>query len=117
MTETNKDVEALEAHFKAARARPLAPPDALLARVLADAEAVQATPAPVRTVPRRGWRPVLRAIGGWPAAAGLLAATLAGVWIGASPPEGISAYLPGADVAYIIDLAPGTGLDLVEGAL
>ncbi|MWD30223.1 hypothetical protein E0K89_022405, partial [Aquicoccus sp. SCR17] len=32
----------------------------------------------------------LRGLGGWPALGGLTAATLAGVWLGVSPPQGVS---------------------------
>lgn len=57
---------------------------ALMGRVLADAEAA------ARDGRRAGlaglFAAVYRGLGGAPAAAGLAAATLAGVWIGASPP-------------------------------
>ena len=122
MSEDNKEFEALDVHFEAARAHAAAPSEALLARVLADAEAVR--PVPTAAAPSakgRGMagamRDAIRAIGGWPAAAGLVAATLVGVWIGVSLPAGISAYLAGGDMAYIVDLAPGAGYDLSEGAL
>ena len=88
--------KALEAFFEALRDRPEEPSPDLFARVLADAyreqdaQAALATDgaaAKVPATPRRGrFRGLLDAIGGWPAAASLATATLAGVWIGYNPP-------------------------------
>lgn len=89
-TETPRD-DGLEAFFAAARADAPTPSDDLVARILADADAVH--PAPVALAPRRSaspaWRDVLRGIGGWPALAGLATATVAGLWIGVQPPSGL----------------------------
>jgi hypothetical protein len=97
----------LDQLFEQARAAPRLPPvpPGLRARVLGDAARVQETAAgqllrrgvPGRGVPARGAARPRRggagrsgtpwaAIGGWRGAAGLLAATLCGVWIGANPP-------------------------------
>ncbi len=81
----------LEALFEAARqTAPVAGPE-LLARVLADGEALlPAAPGPAA---RRGGgladlpRALLAAIGGWTALAGLATATLAGIWIGYVRPD------------------------------
>ena len=81
----------LDALFAAARAAPAPVPDALMARVLADAAAEMpraAVPAPaVRVVPAPGWIAALTGfLGGRSAVAGLAAAGLAGVWIGFAQP-------------------------------
>ncbi|MEQ3626093.1 MAG: hypothetical protein ABNH26_09315 [Celeribacter sp.] len=95
----------LESLFAAARHSRAdlepATPD-LLARILGDAEAEQdsreaerlraATGASVgktRSTGRWSLTALLRGIGGWPAAASLAAATMAGVWIGVDQPAGL----------------------------
>ena len=65
-------------------AKTRAVPQALTRRVLADAEAVQ--PRSRQPEGPRGLRKAWAALGGWPAACGLAAATCAGFWIGVSPP-------------------------------
>ena len=93
-----------------AEARRDRPPAALVARVLADAEAVR----PGRR--REGFgTAILRAIGGWPSAAGLVAASAAGLLIGFAAPGtvpfvGTEAVTKLADATYdLIDLAPDYG--------
>ena len=76
------DDAALEALFDRARAAPPRVPDALMARVLADADAHQPRA-------RRSWRGWLRAIGGAPALGGLVTAACVGFWIGVAPPSGV----------------------------
>lgn len=121
MSKDQDETRALDACIEAARAAQLEPSDAFLARVLADAEAVQSEieRPPARAPRARGGRlrQAVRALGGWPAMGGLAAATLAGIWIGISPPEGVQAYLAAPDAAYIVDLAPAAGFDLTGGAL
>lgn len=99
MTEIDRDRDALEPFFEAARGvEPPAPGPDVLARVLAAAEAeldARATPVavPVAAAPARRegvLATFLRAIGGWPAMGGLAAATFAGVLIGAVQPTTIS---------------------------
>ncbi|MEO1238372.1 MAG: hypothetical protein AAFW64_01690 [Pseudomonadota bacterium] len=107
--------DPLETFFEAARATAPTPGADLTARVLADAAAAQ--PAPPVSV-RRAKPSWFGALGGWPALAGLVTATVAGVSIGV------------ADPAYVGDLAfsgfgdaydfstIGTALDLgLEGGL
>ncbi len=122
---TNKDIEnnKLDNFFHAEKSDPATPSNALMARVLADAEAEQARFAPVvraRVTPGR-WQEFLRALGGWPAMAGLATATVAGVWLGVSPPgilpDATGAYLSLDGSGYAIDAAPGLGFDLIEEAL
>lgn len=82
----------LDALFAQARAGAGPVPDALLARVIADAEAAMPRapvlrPAPVAARPQAGWLAALVALlGGRSAVAGMAAAGLAGVWIGFAQP-------------------------------
>ncbi|MCZ7676116.1 MAG: hypothetical protein M5U35_09930 [Roseovarius sp.] len=115
--------DPLKAHFEALKARVAEPDAALLARILADAEheqAVRAAPAARR--PRSGWLAApVRALGGWPAMAGLATAALAGVWIGAAPPEGLAAaaqrMLDANAAVLVIDVDPDAVFILAEGPL
>ena len=102
MTDDRTD-DGLEALFAAARARDDRPPGALVARVLADAQAVQ----PGRT----GLGGLLRALGGWPSAAGLAAASVAGVAIGFAAPEAVLVFdAVAVESGYdLTDLLPGYG--------
>jgi hypothetical protein len=72
------------------------PSDALMARVLADAAAVQAELQTAAVVPGRGgigdW---LSSIGGWRGAGGLVAATITGLMIGVYAPDSIDTLLSG----------------------
>ena len=88
--------------------------DAFMARLMADAAGAlpgAAFVAPGTGVARgpaapQGWRGLLAAIGGWPAAGGLVAATATGLWIGIAPPPALDAFASaviGESVA--IDLA------------
>lgn len=110
MTMTRKDdgEAGLERYFEASRAMPAAPAADLLARIAADGQAHCPRPGG-RTRPRgRGLRRFMADLGGWPSLAGLAAATVAGVWIGATAPGGLVPALPGAtaEAAYLVDLAP-----------
>lgn len=73
-----------------------APSEALMARVLADAAAVQTAlqaPRPAQARGSRvGW---LSSIGGWRGAGGLVAATVTGLMIGVYAPDSIDALLSG----------------------
>jgi hypothetical protein len=103
-----RDDDGLEELF--GRARIARPPAALVARVLADAEAQRPRQS------RAGIGAVLlQAIGGWRSAAGLVAASAAGLLIGYAAPDalpGFGAAASGnAEAAYdLIDLAPGYGV-------
>lgn len=120
-----KDDAFLDALFEEAKgARGDAPdvsPD-LMARILADAEAVQAgfAPPPARAArPERPglFRQISNALGGWPALAGLATASVCGLWLGISPPEGLrdmaSLYVTGDET--LLDPISGFDLDLGEG--
>lgn len=82
MTMTDPNDNMLDDLF--AEARRISPPVGgdLMARVLADAAAAQA--------PARLWTRLFEMLGGWPALGGLAAATVAGVWIGVSPPAPVA---------------------------
>ena len=105
----NTDDSGLDALFAEARAQDARPPAALVSRVLADAEAAR----PGRRRVGLG-AALLGAIGGWPSAAGLAAASAAGVLIGLSVPDAVpflgTVATSTADATYdLIDLAPGYG--------
>jgi hypothetical protein len=92
---------ALDALFAQARATaPADLPDALSARLIAQAEAMVPAAGPfTATAPaRRGWftalRDLLSDLGGAPGLAGLSVAGVAGVWIGFVQPEA-AAGVPG----------------------
>jgi hypothetical protein len=100
----------LEGFFAAARAEAPMPSPALMARIEADAlrqQALRARRQPTRTTRRYG--PVARlfeALGGAGVAAGLAAATLAGLWIGLAQPAPLSRLtepLAGGSAAAMLD--------------
>lgn len=109
--------------FGAARA-PVAVPAALMARVLADADAVQPV---ARTLMRR--RPrlmtgLLAAIGGIGGLAGLSTAAMAGVWLGFAQPAALTAvtdsfltdtFMTGNMVTETVNILPGFDDFLDEG--
>ena len=83
------------------------PPADLVARVLADAAALQPASAPVRAGVRRHWlRNALDAIGGWPTLSGVTAAGVMGVVIGVYGFEMIDALANGV----LTDLGGGYSL-------
>lgn len=113
MVMTERD--PLDDFFEAGRADAPMPDAALMARVLADADAQTAARA-ASAQPRESWlRAVLRGLGGWPTVAGLATATAAGVWIGVALPDVTSTFVGGGGYD-LNDLLPGYGTDvLVEG--
>ncbi len=107
---TTDQNDPLEGFFEAARAKAPQPSGDLQVRILADADAALA--ATVRPAPRRTLlRDVLQGLGGWPAMAGLVTATMAGVWIGISPPEMVETLIGVQTVEYL----PGFDALLEEG--
>lgn len=94
------DDAELEAFFVAARDEVPKPSDALMARIMADADGEIATRAAATARPVRRARPgliasVIGALGGWPAVAGMVTATLAGVWFGFAAPEEVNTLAGG----------------------
>ena len=129
MTDAGKnDAPALGAFFAAARAQAAQPDTALFARVMADADAVQAgfAPASAATSDARGGTlrarldVIWHALGGWPSMAGLSAATVAGIWLGVSPPAALGTVAPlltGGAETVVIDAEPVTAYLLPEEAM
>lgn len=116
------DKAMLDAFFAdAADQRPDPSPD-LMARILADAEAVQtaalAPPAAPPGAQEPGFFATLWAgLGGGAGLTGLITATLAGLWIGLSPPQVVDSVT--ASVLGTSDLLDGDGLPTLsfEGGL
>jgi hypothetical protein len=122
MTEPDKDDIALDAYFAAARSEKSAPGDVLMARILADAAQAQGRPATPAGAPTpasvsTGWRSVLAAIGGWPAMGGMVMATMAGLWIGISPPSALTSFASGllGETISVQVYADDDPLGLLEG--
>ena len=96
-----RDMALLDTVLSEAMAEEPEVSDALMARVLADADRVQAAlqardAVPARPRGRGGrLRAIVAALGGWGAMGGLLTATVAGFWIGAFPPAALDAYVDG----------------------
>lgn len=115
------DVE-LDGLFSAARGAAPVPSHDLMARIVADADAEAEAEARIvaAAVPHRGmFAQLLRQIGGWPAAAGLLTATVAGLAIGLATPDTLDAlsggYLAASSGYELEDLMPSYGDILGEG--
>lgn len=89
MMMTNPNDDMLDGLFAQARRETPAPSDDLMARVLADASAMQPRPAAVPTPQMGLWGRMLDVVGGWPAVSGLAAATVAGIWLGVAPPSSV----------------------------
>ncbi len=98
----------LDALFAAARAAEPPVPDALLARVLADAAQHVPRVAPRPAPPRRSWLAgVLDMLGGRGAMAGLAAAGMAGVFIGFVQPVDLGLVLTASAAdAQAVELYP-----------
>lgn len=125
MSDAPFEPDPLDRDFRAlkARAAPSDPPsDALMARVMADADAVQEAfmAPPPEPAPSFGVR-FVTLIGGWPSLAGLATAGVAGVWIGLTQPdalvEGSQALLFGDLTTAVVDLDPSFGFSDLEGGL
>ncbi len=120
MADLDRDDELLEGFFRAARdARP-APPEALMARIHADAEAAMPRSSEPRSKPlarpggaRDGgvlsW--LGAAFGGWRGIGGLATATVAGLWLGYAGLADASLLTGGlwsaADADAPVELMPG----------
>lgn len=122
MTKARQDNDAaLEALFEADRAAPPKVPDALMARVMADATAQQ--PGPQSRVRTSLLARMFDAFGGAPAMGGLVTATCVGFWLGLAPPDGVpdlAAVIMGVEQDVFLaeldgDTAIGFGWDLEEG--
>ncbi len=98
MKMSKSDDQMLDDLFALAQAKPVMPSDDLMARILADADAVQvAAPAPTQSI----WADFFDIIGGWPSVGGLAMAGVTGVWFGIAPPATVTTFaadLIGTDV-------------------
>jgi len=112
MTDEKAKGLALDDFFAAARNDLPEPSGAFLARVLHDAEAVQAGfAAPAAPTPRMGLLARFAdLVGGWPALGGMVTATLAGAWIGFVGVDRIDAlsgvYFASAETLGTVNLLP-----------
>lgn len=121
---TPENDDFLDAFFDDAKKSTPDMPDGLMARMMADAQAETDRRAKiaVATAPKSFWSQIWGAVGGWPALAGLSAATLTGVWIGLNPPAAVSdtmAQVLGQDGTavsdYMFDPVSGFELAMLEG--
>ncbi|WP_341860754.1 hypothetical protein [Gymnodinialimonas sp. 57CJ19] len=102
--EHNKD--PLEALFAEAKADGFGPD--LMARVLADAEAVQGINAASVPIVRDGsgatwWAGLLGVLGGWSAVSGITAAGVMGLAVGLYSPDTVSGLLDGPSLSFGTD--------------
>lgn len=104
MTQDKSDDLLLESLFEEARANPPTVSDALMARIVTEAQAVQPRPA------RRGIGQWIAAVGGLPGLGGLVTATCVGFWLGFAPPEAVP------DLAGVI-LGSETYAELDDGEI
>ncbi|MES2143744.1 MAG: hypothetical protein V4516_05160 [Pseudomonadota bacterium] len=119
--DSDSELDQLLSGLGAAR-RPV--PPALMARILADAAAVQgrAQSVPVRFRPASGlqghWYRIAAAVGGGRVLAGLGSVALFGVLLGFAQPAPLAALTDavwGADLDISVDLWPDAGDLLAEG--
>ncbi len=125
MAENKAEFDDLDAVFAAARKTAPEPSAALLARIEADALRVAAERQPGtgaargRATPparhrRAGiWQGISAALGGRGAVAGLLSATLAGLWLGFSPPQGLATLTQSVTQSVLGSSTSLDGLDLI----
>ena len=108
----------LDLLFRAAQEAPVLPSGDVMASILAQAEALQPK-AVAHTVEEPGlFAQLWSMIGGWPTAAGLASATVAGLMIGISPPELVDSFSAGLFTSpddYLVDLIPGFDTTFGEG--
>ena len=103
MTMTNPNDDMLDDLFAQARDVAPVPSDALMARVMADADAAQLRAVAVPVAAPGVIARILDAIGGWPAVSGLAMATVAGIWVGVAPPasvQDVTAAMMGDEVSF-----------------
>lgn len=122
MADRKSDDDLLDDLFAEARTDPrLTVSDDLMARVLADAEALQPQPEPMPRLsvsPQASfWSVLLSALGGWRGAGGLAFATMAGLWVGinATTLAPDAAALLGDDSYYLAQLGESVAFDFEEG--
>lgn len=115
----NVDLDDL---FATARLHRPEPSSELLTRVQSDARHVQddfLRPKPLIANRNRVFE-FVRELGGWPAMAGMCSATVAGIWIGVSPPENLVTTAQGLlgvyNAEFVVDVLPDVYMGFDEGA-
>ena len=94
MTMHDPKDDFLDDLFAQARASEVLPSDALMARVLADADAQLRPEIAPDIAPEHGaFYGFLQMIGGWPALSGVAAAGVAGLWVGLAPPSTVEGWV------------------------
>lgn len=115
MTDPRKSDHMVDALFDAARkdAGTPEPSTDFMARLLDDADAampaLQPRNQPLSPPARWEW---LRELGGWPTLSGFATAAVAGVWIGAAPPDALQSW---TDSVVFADMSVGLTADLGLG--
>ena len=93
MTKPDLSEHELETMFASARRTVPLPDDDFLARLAADAahfaETTAGPTAPLVTTQVPWWSQMRSVFGGWGGMGGVIAATIAGVWIGVAPPSDV----------------------------
>lgn len=122
MSDPTKRPDPLEQDFAALKSRTTPPGDDLMARVLADAQDVQAGFMAQPVAPKEpALTRFMALIGGWPWMAGIATAGIAGVWVGMAQPAilvaGSQALLYGDAGAVLNDFDAGFGLSDLDGGL
>jgi hypothetical protein len=113
-------MDDLDALFATARVSDVTPSDALMARVMADAAALQPKAAPmVRAVARKTgvWTALAALFGGGGVLAGLASVAMAGFFVGFVQPETVMALAGDwsmGSVVETVDLMPGVDALLAE---
>jgi hypothetical protein len=119
----DRDMDELDALFAASRSDHVAVDGDLMTRVLADTAAAQplvATPRACVSRRDRLTRALQDLLGGWRPLGGMVAAGLAGLWVGIAPPAGIEGlaarmigttqsviFLPEADLSFLEEPTDG----------
>ena len=111
MTDNSRHDDLLERHFEAARALPPEASDDFLARIEAQALAEQPKGRSAPPV----WVQFLTALGGWPGAAGLVAASAAGLWLGFTGTTGLETLWGGDLVQFQLDPISAFDIAALEG--
>ncbi len=115
MTMTDPNDKMLDDLFAEARDVKPAVSNDLMARVLADANAVQqAKPADVTPRAPGFWFRFFDLVGGWPAIGTLTAATIAGLWFGVAPPAVVDEFAAGL-TGDVVSVDLFSGADFLTG--
>ena len=105
-TTMTEDKDNLDLLFAQAREDRLDLPDDLAVRILTDAESVRLRRLkPAQPKAQTLWTRVTAGPGGWQGMGGLVAASMAGVWIGFSAPGFLpdpATYIYAQDVSYVV---------------